>query len=117
MPACGGSIGVERILAIQTASEGGQSTELDVALTVLGAEDDIMRLAGELRCHGLRVGMYLGSSAKLAKQLRWANDQRARSVVIYGPEEQAREVTVRNMETGDQVRVPLAEAVTHLRAQ
>lgn len=118
VPACGGSIGVERILAIQAASEGGQPTELDVALTVLGAEDDIMRLAGELRGHGLRVGVYLGSSAKLTKQLKWANDQRARSVVIYGPEEQqAREVTVRNMETGDQVRVPFAEALTHLRAK
>ncbi len=118
VPACGGSIGVERILASQTASEGDQPTGLDVALTVLGAEDDIMRLAGELRGHGLRVGVYLGSSAKLGRQLAWANDQRARSVVIYGPEEQqAREVTVRNMETGDQARVPFAETVAHLRSK
>ncbi|MGH3911522.1 MAG: histidine--tRNA ligase, partial [Pseudonocardiaceae bacterium] len=84
VPACGGSIGVERILAIQAASEADQPAGLDVALTVLDAEDDIMRLAGELRRHGLRVGVYLGSSAKLSKQLKWADDQRARSVVIYG---------------------------------
>jgi histidyl-tRNA synthetase len=62
--------------------------------------------------------VYLGSSAKLGKQLTWANDQRARSVVIYGPEEQqAREVTVRNMDTGDQTRVPFAEIVAHLRSE
>jgi len=117
VPACGGSIGVERILAIQATTEGDQSTRLDVALTVLGAEDDIMLLAAQLRSHGLRVGVYLGSSAKLVKQLKWANDQHARSVVIYGPDEQqAREITVRNMDTGAQARVPFAEAVTHLRA-
>ncbi|MGH8907662.1 MAG: histidine--tRNA ligase, partial [Egibacteraceae bacterium] len=62
VPACGGSIGVERILAFQAAEEGDQRHGLDVALTVLGAEDEIMRLAGELRGHGLRVGVYLGSS-------------------------------------------------------
>ncbi|MGH3797388.1 MAG: histidine--tRNA ligase [Pseudonocardiaceae bacterium] len=118
VPACGGSIGVERILAIQAASEGDQPPGLDVALTVLGAEDDIMRLVGELRSHGLRVGVYLGSSTKLSKQLKWADDQRARSVVIYGPDEQqAGEVTLRNMETGDQARVPFAEAVTQLCAK
>lgn len=117
MPACGGSIGVERILALQAGSDGDQPAGLDVALTVLGAEDDIMRLAGELRSHGLRIGVYLGSSTKLARQLKWANDQRARAVLIYGPEEQqAREVTVRDMDTGEQVRVPFAETVTHLRS-
>ncbi len=37
VPTCGGSIGVERILAIQATSEGDQPAGLDVALTVLGA--------------------------------------------------------------------------------
>ncbi len=115
VPACGGSIGVERILAIQAAHAADQRG-LDVALTVLGAEQEIMRLAGEIRALGLRTGVYLGSSGKLAKQLQWANDQHARSVLIYGPEEQkAGEVTVRDMESGEQTRVLLAEAAAHLR--
>jgi histidyl-tRNA synthetase len=114
LPACGGSIGVERILAIQAADESEQRG-LDVALTVLGAEDDIMRLAAQIRAHGLRTGVYLGSSAKLAKQLRWANDQHARTVLIYGPDEQAdREVTVRDMASGEQTRVPIAEVAASL---
>jgi histidyl-tRNA synthetase len=114
LPACGGSIGIERILAIQAAGEADQCG-LDVALTVLGAQDDIMRLAGEIRAQGLRTGIYLGSSGKLAKQLKWAHDQHARTVLIYGPDEQhTREVTVRDMESGEQTRVPIAEVGAYL---
>jgi histidyl-tRNA synthetase len=113
LPACGGSIGIERILAIQAAEEP-TATGLDVALTVLGAEDRIMRLASEIRARGLRTGVYLGTSSKLAKQLRWAAEQRARLALIYGAEEQtAGEVTMRDMESGEQVRVPLADAAEH----
>ncbi|MFY9806249.1 MAG: histidine--tRNA ligase [Pseudonocardiaceae bacterium] len=116
-PACGGSIGIERILAIQAADEVGQRG-LDVALTVVGAENDIMRLAGEIRSHGMRTGVYLGASGKLAKQLKWAHDQHARSVLIYGPDEQKdREVTVRDMESGEQARVPFAEVPAYLHAR
>ncbi|MGH3811380.1 MAG: histidine--tRNA ligase [Pseudonocardiaceae bacterium] len=114
LPACGGSIGIERILATQAAGEADQRG-LDVALTVLGAQDDIMRLANELRAQGLRTGIYLGSSGKLAKQLKWAHDQHARIVLIYGPDEQqAREITVRDMESGEQTRVPIAEVGAYL---
>jgi histidyl-tRNA synthetase len=117
LPACGGSIGIERILATQTAEQTSASG-LDVALTVLGAEQDIMRLAGKLRAHGLRTGVYLGSSGKLAKQLKWANDQHARFVLIYGPDEQAaNQVTVRDMASGEQTPVPLADAPQALRAR
>ncbi|WP_406172210.1 histidine--tRNA ligase [Streptomyces sp. NBC_00996] len=109
-PACGGSIGIERILAIQ-GSENTEQRGLDVALTVLGNEEHLMRLATELRSKGLRVGTYLGSSTKLGKQLKWANDQKARITVLYGADEQAAsEVTLRDMQTGDQRRVPLGTA-------
>ncbi|MGH2844223.1 MAG: His/Gly/Thr/Pro-type tRNA ligase C-terminal domain-containing protein, partial [Solirubrobacteraceae bacterium] len=116
VPACGGSIGIERILATQAVVAPADHRGLDVALTVLGAQADIMRLAGEIRALGLRTGVYLGSSGKLARQLQWANDQHARSVVIYGPEEQKTgEVTVRDMTSGEQTLVPLTEAAEHFR--
>ncbi|MBB5159653.1 histidine--tRNA ligase [Saccharopolyspora phatthalungensis] len=115
LPACGGSIGIERILATQQ-TKATTTRGLDVALTVLGAEDDIMRLAAHIREHGLRTGIYLGSSTKLAKQLKWAHDQHARHVLIYGPDEQATgEVTVRDMDTGEQTRLPLADTAAYLR--
>ena len=117
LPACGGSIGIERILAIQ-AAEAEAGVGLDVALTVLRAEDTVMRMAADLRAQGLRTGVYLGTSGKLGKQLKWANDQRARLVLIHGPEEQAEGVvTVRDMASGDQNRVPVADVATTVREQ
>ncbi|MFD3686454.1 histidine--tRNA ligase [Nocardiopsis sp. NPDC058631] len=115
MPACGGSIGIERILALQDTSDA-PAAGLDVAITVLGGQAELMELASELRAQGLRVGTYLGSSGKLGKQLQWANAQNARFTVIFGSEEQeSGEVTVRDMVSGDQSRVPLAQAGADLR--
>ncbi|MGH3806373.1 MAG: histidine--tRNA ligase [Pseudonocardiaceae bacterium] len=117
LPACGGSIGIERILAIQ-ASEATTACGLDVALTVLGAEQEIMRLAGQFRAADLTTGIYLGSSGKLTKQLKWANDSRARFAVIYGADEQAAaEVTIRDMGSGEQTRIPLDQACSVLRSR
>ena len=115
MPACGGSIGIERILAMQDTGDA-PAVGLDVAITVLGGRAELMKLASELRAQGLRVGTYLGSSGKLGKQLQWANAQNARFALIFGSEEQeSGEVTVRDMVSGDQSRVPLAQASADLR--
>lgn len=114
VPACGGSIGIERILALGE-SEESIGLGLDVAITVLGAERDVVKLAGQLRSHGVRVGVYLGRSGKLARQLKWANEQRAKFTVIYGADEQSdRHVTVRDMQSGEQTRVPFDDAPAHL---
>ncbi|MET9795060.1 histidine--tRNA ligase [Nocardiopsis alba] len=117
MPACGGSIGIERILALQDTGDA-PSVGLDVAITVLGGHAELMKLASELRTRGLRVGTYLGSSGKLGKQLQWANAQNARFAVIFGSEEQeSGEVTVRDMISGDQSRVPLSQVSADLRGR
>ncbi len=116
LPACGGSIGIERILSTQ-AGDADAEPGLDVALTVLATDTEpaLVGLAAGLRAAGLRVGVYLGASGKLAKQLKWANDQRARYAVLLGPREYAEGVlTVRDMESGDQTQAPLADAVAHL---
>lgn len=116
VPACGGSIGVERILSVQ-GSKNSEQRGLDVALTVLGGEEKLLRLATDLRAENVRVGAYLGSSAKLGKQLKWANEQKARFAVLYGSDEQdAGEVTVRDMQRGEQVRVPLDEAASRIHS-
>ncbi len=81
------------------------------------ADAEIVCAVHDGRAQGLRTGVYLGSSDKLPKQLKWAHDQHARSVLIYGPDEQkVREVTVRNMESGEQTRVPIAEAGAYLHS-
>ena len=118
LPACGGSIGIERIMSQQPADDE-QTGALDVALPVLGEQlqPALLRLAGQLRADGLRVGVYLGASGKIAKQLKWANDQNARYTLLLGPREYEQNViTVRDMISGEQQQVPLDEAAAHLRA-
>ncbi len=119
LPACGGSIGIERILASLPA-EGEGSPRLDVAVAVLGPEfvPDVARLAAAARQAGLRTGVYLGGSGKLARQLKWAADMRARFVLLCGADErEAGQVTVRDMSSGEQTRVPEAEVGAFLRAR
>ncbi|QVQ52588.1 histidine--tRNA ligase [Spiractinospora alimapuensis] len=115
-PACGGSIGIERILAGQQDAHT-QRRGLDVALTVLDGVAELWDLAAQLRGRDLRVGTYLGTSSKLGKQLKWANEAQARLTVLYGAEEAAAgEVTVRDMASGEQTRVALSAAPDHISA-
>ena len=62
--------------------------------------------------------MYLGSSGKLGRQLKWASDQGARWALIYGrQEEEAGLVTVRDMDSGAQAAVPVSELSGYLAEQ
>lgn len=115
LPATGGSLGVERILDLIPPDEHDISA-LDVAVTVIdGLRPELLAVAGEVRDAGWRTGTYLGSSGKLARQLRWASDQGARYSLIYGADDRAAgEVTVRDMVSGEQVRVELAGVAAEL---
>ena len=108
VPACGGSLGVERIIGL-LSEEAVSLPRLDAAITLIDddAAADAMVFAARLRRAGLRAEVYLGSSRKLARQLKWAADRRARYALIYGPQDRAAGlVTVRDMDSGDQRQVP-----------
>jgi histidyl-tRNA synthetase len=107
-PATGSSLGVERILPLLPDSGTAQHGRLDVAVTVMAEEfaRQSFALAAAARAAGLRSSVYLGSSGKLGRQLRWASDQGARWCLIYGTaEDQAGTVTVRDMRSGEQTPV------------
>jgi histidyl-tRNA synthetase len=118
VPATGTSLGVERVLAL-LPEPGGARRRLDVAVTVLDGSlaGQCFGLAATARSAGLRASVYLGVSGKLGRQLRWASDAGARWALIYGPAE-AEEgvVTVRDMESGAQARVPRDELRGQLTA-
>jgi histidyl-tRNA synthetase len=119
VPATGGSLGVERILLLLPEPEGGL-TRLDVAVTVMDARYAARSFgfAATARAAGLRASVYLGSSGKLGRQLKWASDQGARWALIYGgAEEEAGIVTVRDMSTGEQAAVPIAGLGSYLADQ
>ncbi|ANW19788.1 histidine--tRNA ligase [Streptomyces clavuligerus] len=116
-PACGGSLGIERILPLLDHGDADGYAQIDVAVTVMGEElaADTFRLAAEIRRAGVRTGVYLGASGKFRTQMKWANDQGARFCVIYGAAERdAGTVTVRDMESGEQTPFPLDQAATEL---
>ena len=108
VPATGGSLGVERLLLMLPDDEGERQGRLDVAVTVMDEAfaEQSSGWAAVARAAGLRAGVYLGQSAKLGRQIRWASDQRARWCLIYGSAEaEAGTVTVRDMVSGEQTAV------------
>jgi histidyl-tRNA synthetase len=119
-PGVGGSLGVERLLAMRPAGQVTRRGRLDVAVTIL--EDDLARysfaLAAAARSAGLRASVYLGASGKLSKQIRWATDQGARWCLIYGSaEHESGQVTVRDLVSREQAEVPVAEVGEYLAAR
>ena len=109
IPACGFSLGLERILvvmaernmfppAIATAAADVMVTLFDGRADRGGAE------AGRASCAppGLRVDVY-PEPDKLGKQFKYAASRGVTFVTVAGGDERARgEVTVKNMKTGEQ---------------
>jgi histidyl-tRNA synthetase len=117
VPATGSSIGVERILPLLPGAGTPARPRLEVAVTVMGPgfADPAFGFAAAARAAGLRASVYLGSSGKLGRQLKWASDSGARWCLIYGEkEQQAGTVTVRDMVSGDQADVPAGELSQYL---
>jgi len=111
-PATGSSVGVERILPLLPDADGTKRGRLDVAVTVLRSDlaSQSFGFAAAARSAGLRASVYLGSSGKLSRQLKWASDSGARWSLIYGEQDhEAGTVTVRDMISGEQVQVPAPE--------
>jgi histidyl-tRNA synthetase len=120
VPATGTSLGIERILMLLPDEAAGRSGPIDVAVTVLGPQlaDASFGLAAQARSAGLRASVYLGSSGKLGKQLRWAADLGARWCLIYGnAEREAGTVTVRDLVSAEQEAVPSGEVAEYLAAR
>jgi histidyl-tRNA synthetase len=112
VPATGASLGVERILPLLPGAGAEDRGRLDVAITVMRPDlaAQSFGFATATRNAGLRSSVYLGSSTKLGRQLKWASDSGARWTVIYGAQEhEAGVATVRDMRSGEQVQVAAAE--------
>jgi histidyl-tRNA synthetase len=117
VPATGTSLGIERILSLLPDAGPERPSRLDVAVTVMAEHlaAPSFGLAAAARAAGLRASVYLGSSRKLGRQLRWASDAGARWCLIYGgAEEQSGTVTVRDLLSGEQAAVPIGEVGGYL---
>jgi histidyl-tRNA synthetase len=115
IPACGFSLGLERILVVMTERNMFPaelaSHAADVLVTLFEGEpaEDALRLAGQLRAGGLRVDVY-PEPDKLAKQFKYASARGVKFVAVVGTDERAAgEVTLKNMQSGEQKRVKREE--------
>lgn len=104
VPACGGSLGFERIMLLldEQAIDAAETPRALVTVWDETQEADAFAIAADLRAAGIGADVYLGSSG-LGAQLRYAARQGRRACVIRGPDEQVRgDVTVRDLDSGEQ---------------
>jgi histidyl-tRNA synthetase len=121
VPACGFSLGLERIIVVMTergmfpakVSRGA----VDVMVTFLSGElrGDALRIATELRAERLRVEVFPEASRKLDRPLKYASGRGVPVLAILGEDERERgEVAVRDLQTRQQEAVPRATAAAEI---
>lgn len=122
IPACGFSLGLERILVVMDQRgmfppEIAASSPADVMVTIWSEDSTVesLELASELRAQGLRVATY-PEADKLGKQFKYASQIRVPWVCVLGETESAeRKVTLKNMQSGEQVLLPRNEIAERIR--
>ncbi len=122
IPACGFSLGLERILVVMDEKnmfppEIAASRSADVMVTIWNEESiaDSLTLAAELRKQGLRVTVY-PEADKLGKQFKYADSINVPFVCVLGESEISEaKVTIKNLRSGEQATVPLAEVHNVIR--
>ncbi len=120
VPACGFSLGLERIIVVMTEREmfpaEVERAHADVLVTIWDADSmtDALALAHTLRAAGIYTDVY-PEAGKIKSQLKYASTRGVRFVVLAGADERARgEVAVKDLRTGKQqtiARERLAEMV------
>jgi histidyl-tRNA synthetase len=121
IPACGFSLGLERIILIMSERDMFPShvdfAPADVMVAIWNQESipQSIALAQQLRASGLRVDLYPDVD-KLGKQFKFASARGVRFVAVLGEEERARgEVALKNMKTGEQVAIPQNDLAQRLK--
>ena len=121
VPACGLSLGLERILVVMherqmfPAEISDAPADLMVAVWNDETIPESILLAQQLRRCGFRVEIYPGVE-KLGKQFKYAASQRIRFVAVIGDDERARgEISIKNMDTGEQRSVRREQVAEALR--
>jgi histidyl-tRNA synthetase len=121
VPACGFSLGLERIIVVMTERDMFPASvvknAVDIVVTFLdeGSRVEALKFAGELRQGPLRVDVFPDAARKFERPLKYASARGARVMAIFGENEVAnRAVGVRNLQTREQQAVPRAEAVARI---
>jgi histidyl-tRNA synthetase len=123
LPACGFSLGLERIIVVMTERQMFPATVVgagvDVMVTIWSHDtrDQSLALAGELRNAGVRVDLY-PEADRIGKQFKYASARRVPFVAILGDDERARgEVAVKDLRSGDQTSVARGDLASFVKSR
>jgi histidyl-tRNA synthetase len=122
IPACGFSLGLERILVVMSEREmfpaAITSSPADVMVTIWNEETvgEALALATELRSRSLKVDVY-PEADKMGKQFKYASARGIPYVAIVGDDERARgEVAIKDMRSGEQRSVKRHDVADEIRS-
>lgn len=104
MPACGFSIGFERLLLFLEEQDQALDTQKCIFMPVFdeSLRLELCQIASNLRLAGLSVDLY-PDSAKAKKQMQFANDRNFKWALIIARDEiQSGQYKLKNLETGDE---------------
>jgi histidyl-tRNA synthetase len=120
IPACGFSLGLERILLIleeQNMFPARLAGQPQVLVTLFDEASSAasIRLAHELRAVGLRVDLYPDQD-RYGRQFKYGEDRQIRYVALISPREiEAGVVAIKDLVSGEQVDLPAGEVAAWLR--
>ncbi len=118
-PAAGASIGVDRVLDLLDFSASTKSTYAKVFIAEIKgvAHDYLVRVAKELRDHGIAADMNI-TSRNLSNQLAYANSMKFKYVIVVGPaEEKSSSVKLKDLVSGDEISLSVEEAIKSIGAE
>jgi histidyl-tRNA synthetase len=123
IPACGFSLGLERIIVVMTERNMFPATlasgPVDVMVAIWNEESraDAVALGAELRRGGLRADVYPDAD-KLGRQFKYASGRNVAFVAVVGDDERAEhQVAVKDLRTGEQTAVPRGEAAAYVKSR
>ncbi|MEO6334930.1 MAG: histidine--tRNA ligase [Pyrinomonadaceae bacterium] len=123
IPACGFSLGLERILVVMEERgmfppEIADAAPADVMMTIWSADTigESLKLADELRSTGLRVTVY-PEPDKFAKQMKYADAIKVPYVCILGETERAAgKVKLKDMRSGEEELINASDVLARITA-
>lgn len=120
IPAVGVTVGIDRLFTVMEERAGLSEADAspDVLVALMGDDTlgPTLAAARAFRDGGIATELFT-ETAKLGNQLKHANARKYRYVVLVGSDEAARNVvSLRRLSTGEQVQVPVEDAVRTVRA-